>query len=496
MKQDYELSAWVPISLLESRLDGTFNHPKAVNARSKIINKNSCTIEFLSNHIACGPFGSTLTASEHDTNGEIVLIQPTDISEELFSANPGWKITRATLVEKNLPIYPPNCLLFARVGIYPHVGVLPYWLGDATISSSMIAVEVDPEKADPYFLLIYFRSEIGQTLLYAIQKITAQPTIGTAELSKLLVPNPNIKIQKAIGNKIRKAERLKYQALKLWDLATKRLEEQIGLELIKDTFENFPIENVNNADYNCISINPASVWARTNNDLGAQNYHPRRLNAQKIASLIGSYDNFSTLAKRITKKNVKSVVKRKIFLGLDSIDSASGIINLNMNAANDKSTTGTCFQSGDILFSRLRPYLNKVTIWPEHLEDAHGSGELLIYRPNEDIINSYYLFFILKSFISLYQIIDVTTGSTHPRVDFEVVNSIRIPRIGDEEEKRIGDLVSAAITNWYQAQGLIPEAKLGIEKLIDGTADISKVVAEGEIIQHWLDQETPDPIIL
>jgi hypothetical protein len=96
-------STWLPAALIGKRLDGTYNSPRAVSARLKIKSfEKTCYLKKMSIKITCGPFGSTLMAAEQDVNGEIILVQPTDISNNLFTTTPGWRISRSTLNEKNL----------------------------------------------------------------------------------------------------------------------------------------------------------------------------------------------------------------------------------------------------------------------------------------------------------------------------------------------------------------------------------------------------------
>jgi len=64
-------------------------------------------------------------------------------------------------------------------------------------------------RIDPYYLEALFRSSVGRPLLYAAQKMTAQPTIGTYELKGTIVPTPDESVQRYIGHKVRQAERLR-----------------------------------------------------------------------------------------------------------------------------------------------------------------------------------------------------------------------------------------------------------------------------------------------
>ena len=103
---------WVPPSLLLSRLDGNFNHPKAIETRRLVTSTvDSRAFSEVCERIVCGPFGSTLVSGEHSAEGKVVLIQPTDISDDLFALEPGWRIDEATRREKKLDLYAPGTLL-------------------------------------------------------------------------------------------------------------------------------------------------------------------------------------------------------------------------------------------------------------------------------------------------------------------------------------------------------------------------------------------------
>ena len=92
-------AVWVPSNLLDDRLDARYNSPGAVAARRRIAECGIASekLEKLFDKLVCGPFGSTLTANEHDERGEILLAQPTNINEPLFTIEQSWRISRSTL---------------------------------------------------------------------------------------------------------------------------------------------------------------------------------------------------------------------------------------------------------------------------------------------------------------------------------------------------------------------------------------------------------------
>ena len=68
---------------------------------------------------------------------------------------------------------------------------------------------------DHAYLLALLRCSMGQALLFAAQKVTAQPTIGTYEIAGTRVPVPDPLAQRYIGEKVRQAEGLRERAHRL-----------------------------------------------------------------------------------------------------------------------------------------------------------------------------------------------------------------------------------------------------------------------------------------
>ncbi|HOV80132.1 MAG TPA: restriction endonuclease subunit S, partial [Bacillota bacterium] len=93
----------------------------------------------------------------------------------------------------------------------------------------------------------------------------------------------------------------------------------------------------------------------------------------------------------------------------------------------DEQATGTCFtfQKEDVLFARLRPYLNKVY---RAEMDGCCSPEFHVLRiKNHDTLLPDYLAAILRSRLTLAQTVHMMTGNTHPRLANEDVVNLKIP---------------------------------------------------------------------
>ncbi len=110
------------------------------------------------------------------------------------------------------------------------------------------------------------------------------------------------------------------------------------------------------------------------------------------------------------------------YIGLASVESSTGeLVNTNEEAA------GSCFvfRAGDVLFARLRPYLNKVY---RAETDGCCSPEFHVLRVRDlRALSPDYLAVVLRSSIILAQTRHMMTGNTHPRLTHEDVINLMVP---------------------------------------------------------------------
>jgi hypothetical protein len=115
------------------------------------------------------------------------------------------------------------------------------------------------------------------------------------------------------------------------------------------------------------------------------------------------------------------------YLGLANVQSNTG----ELVESREEPAEGLCFRfmSEDVLFARLRPYLNKV-----HRAERNGicSTEFHVIRIRppakpEDEIRPDYLATVLRSSLVLAQTRHMMTGNTHPRLANEDVVNLVVP---------------------------------------------------------------------
>ena len=97
------------------------------------------------------------------------------------------------------------------------------------------------------------------------------------------------------------------------------------------------------------------------------------------------------------------------------------------NRLSDDLRRGNCFtyQTDDVLFARLRPYLNKV--YRAEMDGCCSTEfHVLRVKDNETLLPEY-LAAILRSRLVLAQTVHMMTGNTHPRLTNDDVANLTVP---------------------------------------------------------------------
>jgi hypothetical protein len=128
------------------------------------------------------------------------------------------------------------------------------------------------------------------------------------------------------------------------------------------------------------------------------------------------------------------------------------------------------FECGDILFGRMRPYLNKV--WVAEF-DGVCSGEVVVLRASKDKVDTRFLHALLLSRITLNQVVPLQSGTSLPRVSASDILSVKLPIPKDlKRQAAIGAEVArrraAAKRLRIEAETLVAEAKARVERMILG----------------------------
>lgn len=147
-----------------------------------------------------------------------------------------------------------------------------------------------------------------------------------------------------------------------------------------------------------------------------------------------------------------------LYLGLEHLASGRLTPIGNGQASNMRSVT-SAFQSGDVLYGKLRPYLNKAV-----LADKAGvcTTELLVLRAKAGV-DPRFLVAVVHSPSFLDYAVAGTTGVQHPRTSWSHARDFEIPSFSPDEQQRIANFA------W-----LVHEAVDRAESLIQGSQALKR----------------------
>ena len=139
--------------------------------------------------------------------------------------------------------------------------------------------------------------------------------------------------------------------------------------------------------------------------------------------------------------NYKGDFGNKVWLlNLDMVEAQTGRIidYINVNTENVGNSVCT-FDAKNVLYSKLRPYLNKVVI-PDRI--GYATSELIPLRPVESKINREYLAFMLRSDEFVRMISEKVSGAKMPRVQMEYFRRFNVPIPKKELQNQFADFVA------------------------------------------------------
>ena len=195
-----------------------------------------------------------------------------------------------------------------------------------------------------------------------------------------------------------------------------------------------------------------------------------------------SLENASNMLKVASLDELVSFQRNQIktpgenYLGLSHVQSGTGELTDSTDTVK-----GTCFTYtvGDILFARLRPYLNKV-----YLAEMDGccSTEFHVLRVKDSkIVSADYLAAVLRAQIVLAQTVHMMTGNTHPRLTNDDVANLRIPIPKMETQETV---VAEVLRRREESHRLLSEAVAllaGIDDFVLDTLGINPNVQQRSV---------------
>ncbi len=149
----------------------------------------------------------------------------------------------------------------------------------------------------------------------------------------------------------------------------------------------------------------------------------------------------------------------------------------------DSEGRGTSFRAGDLLFSKLRPYLAKS--WVAN-RDGEALGDIHVYRPVDGMCSRYLGYLVLSSFF-LEQVNASTYGTKMPRANWDFIKTIEVWVPDFDTQRRIADYldretatIDALIDKQTAHVGLLRERRLAAQNRAVMGLDLDSDLIDGE----------------
>ena len=316
---------------------------------------------------------------------------------------------------------------------------------EANINQAIAAVRLK-DTILPEFLVAYMLSPFGQAYLEYLKRPVARANINLQEIGEIGIPDLSIKQQKEFASVVfsarnKKDNRLK-QAEELLSSLSEYVLDRLGL--------SFDIPNK--------KIIYATKHADIDSRIDAEYYHSERMSA-----LHSMKSNKEISARKLSDvvsfhRDVVNSTNNENCLGLAGVESQTGELSGIKEYAVGQAYV---YKKGDILYGRLRPYLNKVIV-AEYGGICSTEFHVMRVLDTATLIPEY-VATILRSDLILSQTKHMMTGNTHPRISNEDVQNLYIPvpditvqqEIVDELQKRrlkARQLKTEAEQEWQEAK--------------------------------------------
>jgi type I restriction enzyme, S subunit len=141
------------------------------------------------------------------------------------------------------------------------------------------------------------------------------------------------------------------------------------------------------------------------------------------------------------------------YVGLEHLEKGGGI--REVATAEGIKSRKVIFNKGDVLYGKLRPYLNKHAVVNF---DGIASTDILVYRSESPFSNKLLDYFLGLPFVVKYAN-ENSSGINLPRVSPKTMNKLQFPLPPLAEQKRMVEKIETQLAKIEEAKSLIEEAK-------------------------------------
>ncbi len=302
-------------------------------------------------------------------NGDVPWVKISDLKNGIVESTEEF-ITLDGLNNSSAKIFPKGTLLYT---IFATIGEVAILKMDAATNQAIVGIQLKENKK-VYLKYIYYYLKSQTNNIKQLGRGVAQNNINLSVVKNMIIPIVSLEKQSNIIATLNKLEKIKGNRITILNCLD---------DLIKSRFvEIFGAFNINCNNYNTIKFK----------DLIEQN----NINEEDMVWLL----NLDMI-----KPNTGEIIE-KVYINRQNIP-----------------TSSISFNNGTVLYSKLRPYLNKVVIADEN---GYGTSELIPLNSYKNGLTAEYLAYYLRQDSFVEYIKDKVTGAKMPRVAMDILRNIDI----------------------------------------------------------------------
>src|SRR5205807_6785100 len=165
------------------------------------------------------------------------------------------------------------------------------------------------------------------------------------------------------------------------------------------------------------------------------------------------------------------------YVSLEHIESSRYRLT-EIGSSDNVTSTKTVFQSGDVLYGKLRPYLNKVVLAPF---DGVCSTDILVFAETEALDN-HFLLRILSRRETVDFAVRSSQGTNLPRISSAALAELPILLPPRNEQKRIAAKIDSLLEDIESARGALKSISALAEKLRQA---VLAAAFRGDLTDDW-----------
>lgn len=424
------------------------------------------TVKQLAKRIADGPFGSDLKVDEYQMSG-VPLLRVSNLRTGKIAGKLVYISAEKNEKLKRSKVYPKDVVLTKAGAILGYSAVFPEDLVEGNITSHLVTISCS-EEINPYYLSLFFKSEMGQSQIYQWGNKSTRPELNTGEVKKIIVPVPPLEIQKEIVEKNvltleirdRKLDKAKEKLASIDAYLLNILgvvHEQKKLDVESRIFK-MPFRNLVGKRFDPIFYN---------SDL--DQFNKGKFTSTKLKTLIKEFSSGQGVGRQDQVSEDEGILQiRPTNLG------PRGSFLFQKNIFVPDEVRHKRLQKGDVIFNNTnsQELVGKSTYWDVDLEATY-SNHITVLRVDEIKIFPEYLALILN----LYQKANIfysicTNWNNQSGVGIDVLLDLNIPlpplALQEEIISHIRQIRNEAKKLETEANLVLEKAKQEIEKMILG----------------------------